>query len=284
MVGSAMDMTVWIPTAILTMLLFASKNWIKASIEKSVQHEFDQKLEKLRTELRKKEEEFNSSLRAREGEISMLREQVLSGRASREALMDKRRLDAVERVWASVGAFAPYKMISASMAIVKFEQAAKRVASEPNLRKFFEIIASPIQEDNIPKNPARDEKPFVSPLAWAYLSAYQTILLSAYTQAKILAIGLEDAGKYITPENAKALLKVALPHQTEFIDKNETGALHYLLDELEDKLLAELRKMLKGVEIDNATVARSAEMMDLVNKITAENEKGAAEVASIDHT
>jgi hypothetical protein len=52
--------------------------------EKRIQYGFDAKIENLRAELRTKE-----------AEISALREGVLSGRANRQALLDKRRLEAV---------------------------------------------------------------------------------------------------------------------------------------------------------------------------------------------
>lgn len=43
--------------------VFIGRNWLKASIERGVQHEFDKKIEALRTEMRKGEEAFKSELR-----------------------------------------------------------------------------------------------------------------------------------------------------------------------------------------------------------------------------
>jgi hypothetical protein len=110
-----MDWAAWIAIGlhgVSALCLFIARNWIKASIERSVQHGFDAKLETLRTELRKNEEGFKSDLRSKETEISALRDGVLSGRAQRQALLDKRRLDAVECVWASVIALAPFKGVA----------------------------------------------------------------------------------------------------------------------------------------------------------------------------
>jgi len=69
------------------------------------------------------------------------------------------------------------------MARINFSAAAKRVPDEPNLRKFFEIIGSNIPTDAL-FGRAENEQPFVSPLAWAYYSAYRAILVSAYAQVK----------------------------------------------------------------------------------------------------
>ena len=57
------------------------------------------------------------------------------------------------------------------------------------------------------------------------------------------------------------LIKVALPHQTEYIKKFDSGAFHYLLDELESRLLEELRKMLQGGESDKASVEQAAAIL-----------------------
>jgi hypothetical protein len=93
-----MTSVIWIQAAINLVLLaalFASRIWIKASIEKRVQHQFDEKIESVRTELRKSEEKFKQEMQAREAEISALRVGVMGGRATRQAIIDKRRLEAV---------------------------------------------------------------------------------------------------------------------------------------------------------------------------------------------
>ncbi len=57
------------------------------------------------------------------------------------------------------------------------------------------------------------------------------------------------------------VLTAALPHQAEFIAKYDSGAYHYLLDELESRLLEELQKLLRGVESDKASVEQAAEII-----------------------
>ena len=57
------------------------------------------------------------------------------------------------------------------------------------------------------------------------------------------------------------LVQVALPHQTKYIKKYDSGALHYLLDELESRLLEELQKILKGGESDKASVEQAAAIL-----------------------
>jgi hypothetical protein len=264
----AMDLTTWIPTAIslaLAIMFFASKNWIKSSIEKSIQHSFDEKIENLR-----------SSLRNRENEISVLRERVLSGRATREELMDRRRLKAVERVWAAVAAYAPLETASRSMAYINFSEAAKGTR-EASHQKFFDIIGGSLPLEKIPDSPAKNERPFVTPLAWSYLSAYQAIVVSGFMRAKMLATTTGDISKLFTAEPLRELLKAALPHQSQFIDENEPETFYFLVDEVKANLLAELKRILDGTAIDEENIVRSTQIMKAVGDMAAANRRGEAE-------
>lgn len=274
-----MDWTSLIPTAVLAFVLYLGRNWIKAGIEKSVQYRFDAKIETLRTELRHNEERFISELRMKEAEISALRDGVLSGRANRQALLDKRRIEAVERVWRAVMELAPYKVISAQMTVIKFDAAAEDTPQNPDLRKFFKTIGNVIPDRKPPDNPAKNEQPFVSPIAWAHFSAYQAVLVHAYLMVKVLEWGIKDAGNLIKTESVGDLLKTALPYMKQYIDEHGSAGYHYLLDKLEAKLLAELRIMLEGEDIDKASVEQSAKIMKAVDKVSADN----AEIAKAQH-
>jgi hypothetical protein len=52
-----------------------------------------------------------------------------------------------------------------------------------------------------------------------------------------------------------------LPQKIDYIKKYGDRAFHYLLDELESRLLEELHKMLKGAESDQASVEQAAEIL-----------------------
>lgn len=250
--------------------LLAGRTRIVAGIEKSVQHKFDKRIENLRTELRKSEEAFKSDLRSKEAEISALRDRVFGRRASRQALLDKRRIDAVERVWGAILALDPYKAVSASMATLRLDVVEKRIPQEPKLQDFFALITQHLPDGAKYDNVARNEQPFLSPLAWAYFAAYQAIVLSSAAHANLLKLGTEDASRLLNKEHVKDLLKAALPDQFELIEKNShMTTYHYLLEQLEGYLLIELKKMLEGTEEDQADLAQSADIMGMVNKAIA---------------
>jgi hypothetical protein len=280
------DWLAWIPIALDILIVvgvFAGRNWLRERIVRGVQHKFDTRLEALRTELRKGEEELKSVLRARESDIAALREGVLSGRTQRQALLDKRRLEAVERVWSSVVAYGPYKVISATLAGLKTE-AVEREVVRPNseLRKFFGMLTAnvSVMKADSPENLANYERPFVSPLAWAYFSAYSTILASAFARAKLLEIGVEQS-KFLNVNNFRDLLRTALPAYHSYIDTAGIEAFHHLVDLLEKELLSELARMLQGTESDQASVEQAAKIVSAVEKLAEEQAKQKATMAGV---
>lgn len=70
----------WAPTIFtlfIWLVIFLCRNWLIAKIKSRVEHDFNSKLETLKSELR-----------SREAEIFTLRDAVLTGRNQRQALVD----------------------------------------------------------------------------------------------------------------------------------------------------------------------------------------------------
>lgn len=98
-----MSLIDWIPaistTALLSVVLWLLRSVISTRLRASVQHEFDQKLETMRATLRSSEEAFKADLRGKEAQIAALRSGAMSALASRQAALDKRRIEAVDQLW-----------------------------------------------------------------------------------------------------------------------------------------------------------------------------------------
>ena len=250
----------WIPalstTSAFAVIIWLSRNLIVTRLTNAVRHEYDEKIEKLKTELRQSEEAFKADLRAKEAQIDALRSGALSGMANRQAAIFQRQLRAIEQLWEAVVSLGPAKAASAWMAVVKFEAAAKEAAKNPRFREMFEIIGN-IDLNNMQTNQAVKTRPFISQLAWAYYSAYQAIVFHAVARLHMLKNGI-DMVEVIDSEGVTKLVKVALPHQVEYIEKYGPGAFHYLLDELESNLLLAFQLMLKGEEADKDTLEKAA--------------------------
>jgi hypothetical protein len=252
--------------------IFFLRHWLLAWIAKRVRYGFDTKIEELRTSFRVSEEKFKSELRDKEAEINAIRNIILTGSSSRQALLDKRRFDSVEKIWFAVNDLAPLKALSAMMAVLNYDEISKD-AGDPKMQQFLGVIGSSAPDLHKLKNVARDERPFVPEIAWAYFSAYSNVLYFSLIRFQMLKIGVGNSQRYVTTGNIKKILKVTLPHQARFIDEQDAGSYHFLLDEIESNLLNELRKLLDGNEADQAATQRARDIISAVNEAVAEQAK-----------
>lgn len=254
-----MDMLSWLPslttTGLLAFALWLGRNLIATRLTASVEHEFNSKLESLRADLR-----------AKETEIAALRGGAMSALESRQIALDKRRLEAVDQLWSAVTALGPAKGISSFMVIMKFEAAAEEAAKNPNFRKIFEALGAGLDPAKMDFSQSAKARPFVSPMAWALFSAYQAIAVQAIVKLQIVKSGV--GADMLDKQAATKLVKAALPHQAEYVDKYGDTGFHYLLEELEGRLLDEMQNMLKGVEADKASLDQAAEILKRSNELS----------------
>lgn len=265
-------MSAWIPsivtTGLLAFALWLGRKLIATRLVKSVEHEFDTKLETIRAEFREKEELLKADLQSKQTEITDLRSGAMTAMASRQMALDKRQLEAVDQLWSAVTALAGAKSISVFMSLIKFEAAAKEAARSEKFRETFAIMGAGFDLAKVDLSGAAKAHPFVSPMAWALFSAYQAIAMLAVAKLQVLKLGLGDTDLFDKDAVAK-LIKVALPHQAEYIDKYGDAGYHYLLEELEKSLPTSLREMLAGKEADKATIERASEIVRLTGEVKA---------------
>ena len=265
-------MDAWVPsivtTGLLALALWLGRKLISTRLVKGVEHEFSAKLEAVRAEFREKEEVLKADLRTKESEISDLRSGAMTAMASRQIALDKRRLEAVDQLWSAVTALAGAKGISALMAVMKFDAVAEEAARSAKLREMFTAMGSGFDITKVDLSGAAKARPFVSPMVWALFSAYQAIAMQAVVKLQIIKSGI-GAKDFFDKDTVAKLVKAALPHQAEYIDKYGDTGYHYLLDELEGSLLTAARKMLAGEETDRANVERAAEILRLSSELTA---------------
>lgn len=109
--------------AAISVVGWSCRLWIKQTVERSVQAKFEKELEAVR-----------SDLRLKESKIAALQENALSGRAGRQAILDKRRIDAVENLWAATLRLDSFKPAAQLLTMLKLDVLSRRAPAEPNLR------------------------------------------------------------------------------------------------------------------------------------------------------
>ena len=109
-------------------------------------------------------------------------------------------------------------------------------------------------------------RPFISEMSWALFSAYRAIISHAVVKIEMLKAGLDDP-KIINSTYLHDLLKAVLPHHSAYISEHWDRVSHFLLEELETRLLNEIRNMLQGIEADRTSIAQAAEILKESNKV-----------------
>jgi hypothetical protein len=113
------------------------------------------------------------------------------------------------------------------------------------------------------------EQPFVSPLAWALFSAYSAIVVSSFMVAKAFEQGVADPLKFINKERIKTVLVAIAPEYEKLAGEWDVTLYYHFLDDIESRLLAELRNILEGREQAQFDLERSAKIIKAVNSANA---------------
>ena len=258
-------------TAILIAALYFGRDLLKTYLTRGVEHKFNTELEAVRGQLRESEERLKADLRSKEAELDALRSGAMTAMASRQVAVDKRRLEAVDQLWSAVVSLAQTKPIATLLAVVDFAQAAKRAEREPKLREFFKAMpAGGFDFKKLDLSGAQKARPFLTPLAWATYSALAGIATHCVLKLEILKGGISPEG-LINDDAANQVIKAALPHSADFVDKYGSKGYHFVLDQLENKLLQDVQAMLAGVEGDKAAVEQAAEIVRLAHELTKQD-------------
>lgn len=262
----------WFPavttTSVLVLLLWLGRNLIVTRLTSSVRHEYDVRLRGIEHNQRSAEEHLKSEIRKKEIELDALRSGALSGIAARQSELYRRQLIAVEAAWAGINKLAKAKGVIQSISMLKFEAAAKEAARNSDLRDVFKALGKNLDEKIIDTPEVDNIRPFLTPMAWAYFSAYKAIVGYYYIKQKFLESGLEQTD-IIQHDNVKKVIETALPHQAPTLEKFGTDHLYLYFDELESKLLVELNKIIIGESNNQESIKQAADILRASEELNA---------------
>ncbi|WP_156421065.1 MULTISPECIES: hypothetical protein [unclassified Sphingopyxis] len=266
-----------IALALCGIFAFGVRVWLKTFIESRVKVTVDIQTEEIRSQLRNSEERLKSNLRNREAEISVLRDGALSGRASRAAQIDKRRLAAVDHLWDAVLKLSSLQGPALTLSMLKLDAVAKEVPENENLREMLEMMMLVKDfEETISGLRAEVERPYVEEPLWSAYSAYSSVIIGSWAIMKMLTIGIKDANQFVKLDHMKNVLKAALPHRAKVIDEGDVTSHYHFLDEIKQNILVEIKRELDGERADGEALKKAATIMDAVKKV----ERDASEISN----
>ena len=263
-----MEVQDWVIVAVLLvggLVLLGARTGIKAAVEKSVAARFDSALEGVRSDLRMKEMK-----------ITALQSSILEGRAGRQAIIDKRRLEAIEKLWGAAVELGAFHMAASAMTVLKpeaFDQVG--IEDNTNLQQFFQTLSGPGKPfEKLSGASVERERPFIPTYVWSIYEAYSGIMVYCYMLMSAAAQGLPNARKMLNDEKVVANIKTVMPHFADYLEKyGITGAAH-LAGPVRNLLLEALRAALQGSDDDEknlSEVVRIAESLDATLKRAVES-------------
>ncbi|MDP2850306.1 MAG: hypothetical protein Q8O20_04465 [Sulfuricurvum sp.] len=243
-----------VSSIMISCVLWLMKNWLLTRISLGIKHEYDEKLEELR-----------SDLKAKETQIEAIRRGALNGIADKQKILHEYRVKAAEELWASVLALAPAKQTSGLISVVKYEQILEYSKDDPRVKDMFTMLDKNDNLDYWKESKAFKTRLFLSELSWALYFAYSSILGISVLRMQTLKIGLSE--DFTKGASILQVVKKVLPHQEEFINQHGINGLHYLLEELELSILNELKSVLDGKDTDKESILRASEIIAETEKL-----------------
>lgn len=273
----------WIPAltvpGALALIAYWSRKLIVTRLTRAVSHEYDKKLAVLKADLDGSQSALRAELQAKQAQLDTFRSVVLSGFASRQAAVDKRRIEAVDQLWEAVRLLGSAKATATVMSKFHFEALLKEVERNPKAADIVKPLSFPIEKMAEVSLSSHSARPYLSPLAWAYFAAFQSILMFSVVQAMMVQHRLTKP-ELLNEKHVVNLAIAALPEQKAYLEEHGAIGAFYLLDTLESRLLGELTRTLKVGAGDNENAEQAAGIIQAVEELNKDVEAAKGEVNS----
>jgi len=243
------------------------RNWISTRLTSAVRHEYNTKLESLKSDLRTKETYFENELGQHRDQLSAIHSNALGIASLQNQLLESRRIESIEKIWVSVVSLADQKTAAKMMQSVNFDFAVNEAPKDLKIQEMFTSMNQTFKID--PKRMKSDNtdicRLYVSEETWATFSAYKQVIFFAVMKMKILEMGFDGTELIKTNEIAN-MVKAVLPHQSKFIDQYGVSSLDFLVEEIELKLFKLLKDELRGTVAGKESANRATEIMNYAYK------------------
>jgi hypothetical protein len=251
-----------VAAAVLACIAFV----LRSTAARWVNHQFDARLEAAKAEHRSQEELLKDALTQHRLKIEALQSGALSGLAARHVLLDKKRIEALESVWAAVAYMHPYHNLSVMCATIGFDQLSKVAKDGQNgaaIIESFLNMAPPFDELGKPDNPhyrIDQVQLFVPPLVWAMFDAYRSVIFLPVMMLIAVKGGI-DVSDMWDVARVQNLIKAALPDVQFDLGSRGAADLARVAGPLKTRLLAVTLESLENPATDTKSVERASAIL-----------------------
>lgn len=222
-------------------------------------------LEKLRSDLRKRETEELEIRKRNDDRISAFVNQALQSHSARSKTIAELRLNALLELWTYAVNAAPLHNAAKFAQSINFKnaipEAAKMDGEAEKIRQFADGVWKMSLLDDYKYDPNADKsQPLIPPIVWATFSAYRSI--AAYPAAQLAAVRTGVGEKLLADTKELVLLgKSMLPQYADIFDREGDTFLPFVLDDMRQKLLDEIAKSLDDETYNVREIDRARSIM-----------------------
>lgn len=232
---------------LVTALIWLSKEWISVRLRTSIQHEYDQKLESLKAQLKAENDVALVELRAAlERQAGLLATAHASFSEGQKAAME-RKLQAVDALWKRIihlrSNLPPILGFIDVLTVdeyagIKEDKTFRRLSDGWSMERASTLIDSEVEQ----------VRPYVGEYTWAVFYSYQAVMLRIVF---LLHLGRDDAAKLEwhkdggTRQLIQAVLTTA---ELQEFDATQFGKISWLQRRFESKVLVASRRLISGEE------------------------------------
>ena len=243
------------------------REWISARLRQGIQHEYDQKLETHKAQLKTESEKSILELQNEIEKQTTLYETAIASFSEGQKSTMERKLDSVETLWVGVvklrGVVPPAISV---IDVLRYDEVKIETFNEIkklmwNIEDYKKKVGS-VDFVSIEKG-----RPYVGEYLWAIFSCYQLIHLRLPIQ--LLAPDNIDVTKlkWFTDEIIYQVTRSVLS-EDEFVEFNklEFGKFLWLQRKLEEKILTASRKIISGEEIGPESLKQAEMIQEHISK------------------
>lgn len=252
-------------------LIWLTRNWLLARLTHSIQHEYNNKLAILQSQLTRQEENHRQELQQRISSLESVASQALSGSAERQSLIFRKKIESIDTIISAIDRLASGRAAADLLAPLKLDKVDEENAKTGKLKPMLEAIKSGIDFDSLKSANCDKCRPYVSPMCWASFQAYKGTVMYAVGYVSMATQGFDRS--VLDPSKLLKLAKTALPAYSQNFDNFGISAAMFLLDKLEESIYIEIDTMLDGSTADKHDLVRAAEILiaskDLIDSASA---------------
>lgn len=217
---------------------FLMRDSLGKLLTKSVEHQFEKKLEK-----------FKSEIRESEKELEQIRNYLASSRSSRNSLLQTKKFEAAENLIRIRQFLCGFTLVVQYMQILKIDELMKN-GGDPKIAGFIEAITKPLNLQQKMQEYSKFDKDttklYLSERTVDVFEIYEKIIFHSIATLQVLSISMPKKRSILKEGDlSKKIIELVPSSKSGFEEFGERYAYHWH-DYFYSEILRELRNELNG--------------------------------------